>query len=135
MDPDRIRRHFDVGPLVAVVARRRLGAGTVPGARAVRTYGWSVIAMVVAIVVGARLLAVADQTRLVPVWVVATVGLHFVPFARAFGQPLFLRLAAALVLVAVVGALAELAGVPDAVPWVAVVAGAVLLASSASPGR
>ncbi|MDO9379660.1 MAG: hypothetical protein Q7T56_12500 [Nocardioidaceae bacterium] len=121
--------------VVWVVARRRLGGGTVPDARAVRAYGWSVIAMVVAIVVGARLLALADETRLVPLWVVAAVGLHFVPFARAFGQPMFLRLAAALVSVAVAGTLAELAGVPDAVPWSAVLAGVVLLVSSASPGR
>ncbi|WKN47451.1 hypothetical protein [Nocardioides sp. Arc9.136] len=121
-----------VGVLVAVVvAGRRPTVDVAPPPRsAVRTYGWCVILMVVAIVLGARLLALLDSSDLTLPWVVGVVGLHFWPFARAFAAPVFARLAVALVVVALAGAAAVLADVGDAAPATGVAAGFVLLAAA-----
>lgn len=104
-----------------------------PTRAALRTYGLSVTAMVIAIPIGAAFLTnVLDRPDVVVVWVVFLVGAHFLPFARAFDLPLFRWLSVALVLVALVGAVATLP-MDDAVAagWTGVIAGGVLLAFSA----
>lgn len=98
-----------VGVLVAVFVSRA-PAPPPPDRRAVRIYGTCVLAMVVAILVGARVLNAVGEPDLVRLWVVLVVGLHFVPFASAFGQPLFARLGATMVVVAAVAGVAS--------PWV-----------------
>lgn len=122
--------------LALVVVRNRPGAGidSPPSRRQIRVYGTSVTAMVLAILLGARLLALLGRTDLVVLWVVLAVGAHFVPFARAFELPFFARLGWLLVGLAVLGAvltlLTRLAPVPGAT---AVLAGLVLLGAALRP--
>ncbi len=99
----------------------------------VRTYGISVTAMVLLIPVGASIITnVLDKPNAVIVWVVFVVGAHFLPFARAFDLPVFAWLAAAMMLVAVVGAVPTLASNSAvAAGWTGVAAGFVVLAFSA----
>ncbi|MBC9731749.1 hypothetical protein [Nocardioides marmotae] len=101
-----------------------------PTRAAVRTYGWCVVLMVLGIVLGARLLALVDRSELTLPWVVGVVGLHFWPFARVFAAPVFARLAAALVLVALAGATGVVAGLTGAPAAIGVAAGFVLLTAS-----
>lgn len=104
-----------------------------PSRAALRTYGISVAAMVVALLVGARIIGdVLDRPNAVLVWVVFVVGAHFLPFARAFHLPVFQWLAASLVVVSVIGAVPALASnSATAAGWTGVVAGFVLLFFSA----
>ncbi|KQP66391.1 hypothetical protein ASF47_00830 [Nocardioides sp. Leaf285] len=114
----------------ALVARRgRGGGGAAPPRSALRTYGWSVTLMAVAIVVGARAWVALDLEAVVLPWVVLVVGAHFLPFARAFGAPVFTRLGGLLVLVGGAGAVAAGLGVGDAAPVAGLLAGLALLAS------
>ncbi|MEQ4500945.1 hypothetical protein [Nocardioides kribbensis] len=117
----------------ALVARRgrggRSGGGAAPPRSALRTYGWSVTLMAVAIVVGARAWVALDLEAVVLPWVVLVVGAHFLPFARAFGAPVFTRLGGLLVLVGGAGAVAAGLGVGDAAPVAGLLAGLALLAS------
>lgn len=81
-----------------------------PSREALRTYGISVVAMVVAIPVGARILSdVLDKPNAVLVWVVFVVGAHFLPFAHAFRLPVFRWLAASLIVVSIIGVVPTLA--------------------------
>ncbi|WP_375426642.1 hypothetical protein [uncultured Friedmanniella sp.] len=59
---------------------------------------------------------------------VFVVGVHFLPFARAFHVDLFRPLSVALIGIAVGGSVLALPADPRAVPAAAVAAGAVLLA-------
>ncbi|MXG88879.1 hypothetical protein [Nocardioides flavescens] len=86
--------------LVAIVVSRA-PAPPPPDRRALRIYGACVLAMVLAILVGARVLNALGETDLVRLWVVLVVGIHFVPFASAFRQPLFTRLGATMAAIAV----------------------------------
>jgi hypothetical protein len=101
-----------------------------PSRSGLRLYGVTMIALVVSIPVGAAVLRALDHADLTPVWVVLVLGLHFLPFARAFGQPFFARLGWTLVGIAVAGCTATLAGVDDGPAWTAVLAGATLLVAS-----
>jgi len=60
------------------------------------------------------------------------VGAHFLPLARVFAAPIFVRLALALVLVVVVGGLLVLARGGDWRPWTGVAAGFAVLWFSGS---
>ncbi|WP_139977267.1 hypothetical protein [Nocardioides litoris] len=102
-----------------------------PDRRGVRLYGWSVVLMVLAIFAGARVLDASGHAGLVRAWVVVAVGLHFLPFARAFSQPLFTRLGVVLAVVGVLG-LALSPAYDDAPGAAAVAAGFVLLAAGAA---
>lgn len=104
-----------------------------PSRSAVRAYGLSVVAMLVALPVGARVLTgVLGEPDAVLPWVVLVVGLHFLPFAGAFAMPVFRWLAAALVAVAVAGGLGVLTtDGATAAGWTGVVAGSVLIAFAA----
>ena len=80
-----------------------------PSRSAVRTYGISVAAMVLAIPLGATIITnVLDRPNAVLVWVVFVVGVHFLPLAHAFHLPVFRWLSASLVVVSVVGAVPTL---------------------------
>lgn len=104
-----------------------------PSRAALRVYGIAVTAMLVAIPVGASLITnVLDRPNAVLVWVVFVVGAHFLPFAHAFGLPIFRWLSATLVLTAVIGAIPALAcNSATAAGWTGVAAGFVLLFFSA----
>lgn len=107
-----------------------------PSREAMRAYGISVVAMVVAIPVGARILSnVLDKPNAVLVWVVFVVGAHFLPFAHAFHLPVFrwLSLSASLVVVSIIGAVPTLAtNSATAAGWTGVAAGFVLSFFSAA---
>jgi len=108
-----------------------------PSRSALRTYGISVAAMVVAIPVGATIITTTwDRPNAVLVWVVFVVGVHFLPFAQAFHLPVFRWLSASLVLVSLAGAVPTLASdSATAAGWTGVAAGFVLLLFSAvGPG-
>lgn len=103
--------------------------GPAPLPRSMRVYWACVAAEVVAIPVGALVLReVVRRPVLTPVWVVFVVGVHFLPFASAFGVPLFGALGVSMMVVAVVGAVAawNVGAVGAAAAGVA--AGALLLA-------
>lgn len=104
-----------------------------PSRSALRTYGISVAAMLVAIPLGATIITnVLDRPNAVLVWVVFVVGVHFLPFAHAFHLPVFRWLSASLVVVSVVGAVPTLTSDSAiAAGWTGVAAGFVLLLFSA----
>ena len=120
---------FAVTIWYAVIRRRNEQTEQRPPASALRVYWICVAAEVAAIPLGAQvLMRVFKQPDLTPVWVVFVVGVHFLPFARAFQVPLFAALGAALVVVAVIGGLVTVAVSPLGASWAGVVAGFVLLA-------
>jgi len=104
-----------------------------PSREALRTYGFSVVAMLVALPVGAGIISnVLDKPDAVLVWVVFVVGAHFLPFARAFHLSVFLWLSLSLIVVSVVGAVPALAlDSETAAGWTAIAVGFVLLGFSA----
>ncbi|MFB9314644.1 hypothetical protein [Nocardioides plantarum] len=126
-------RALAVVAFAAVVAAlaRSTTESPAPTAGAIRTYWLCVLAEVLAIPVGAQVLTGLDEPDLVLCWVVLVVGVHFLPFARAFRAPVFTPLGLALVLLAMVGAVGVLADLDDAQLWTAVGAGFVLLAFAA----
>ena len=113
----------------SVFRARAWPADPAPPARAIRIYWGCVVAEVVAIPVGSQvLLHGLHQPVLTPVWVVFVVGVHFLPFARAFRVPLFAALAAALIAVSLLGGLVTLRVGPLGAAWTGVAAGVLLLA-------
>ena len=87
-----------------VAAFRVQDDGPPPGRTALRTYGISVVAEVLAIPVGAAVLTRLGHEELVLPWVVLVLGAHFLPFSWAFGEPLFAYLGWGLITLAAVGA-------------------------------
>ena len=74
----------------AVLVRpRRLRDLPPPGPRAGAVYTVSVVGMVAAFALGRLALDALGRPELMPAVVVLAVGLHFVPFARAFDAPVF----------------------------------------------
>lgn len=120
----------------AVLRRRPAPPEPAVPARALRVYWICVAAEVIAIPLGSQLLVrVLHQPALTPVWVVFVVGVHFVPFARAFRVPLFALLAAWLIAVAVIGAAVTLGVGPAGAGWTGIVAGLLLLAFAYAGAR
>lgn len=105
-----------------------------PSRVAMRTYGVSVVAMLVAIPVGAAIISnVFNKPDAVLVWVVFVVGAHFLPFATAFALPVFRWLALCLVVAAAGGAVLMLVfNSAAAAGGTGVAAGFVLLGFSAA---
>jgi hypothetical protein len=97
--------------------RQRSGSGG--GSPFGRQYAIAVAAMVVAIVAGSYVLRSLHWTQAQPAWVLVCVGVHFLAFSRIFRHGMFTVLAAALVVVAIVGATVGALGVPAG--WTAVV--------------
>ena len=112
----------------AVLVRRREFAPLPrPHSRAAWVYGGSVVGMVFLIMWGARALTRLGEGVLVPALVALTVGLHFVPFARAFHAPVFTRLGWGMVGLGGLGLLIGAAWTPVAAPAAAVLAGLTML--------
>ncbi|MEO6604789.1 MAG: hypothetical protein ABIN55_04175 [Aeromicrobium sp.] len=94
-----------------------------------RIYRLSVVAEIVAIPLGAAVINnVLDRPELTVLWVVAVVGLHFLPFARAFDTTMYAWLGWAMIAIATCGIAATLAtGRDSTAAWFAVTAGIVVL--------
>lgn len=91
-----------------------------------KIYRMTVIAEILAILVGVVLLGTTGNGAYLPAWALAVVGLHFVPFVGIFRAPV-LRLATVLcLLVAAAAVLLGMAGVVPA-PTVAGLGGGIVL--------
>jgi hypothetical protein len=104
-----------------------LGPLVRPRRSALAVYGGCVLGQVALIVVGSRALATAGLGQLQPALVVAAVGLHFVPFAWAFQERVFLLLGWSLAAIGAAGLVAGLLGVPLAGDAAAVLAGLAMI--------
>lgn len=114
-----------------VVMRRPTPAGDPPTRQSLRTYWIAVAAEVVAILLGANIInRVFERPELTVCWVVLVVGVHFLPFAKAFDAPVFTPLAWSLIGLAVAGGALALATTATAAAATAVIAGFVLLGFS-----
>lgn len=109
---------------------------TPPDPRALRTYGISVVAMLLLFPVGSLLLRSLGRPELMLPWVVLVVGAHFLPMAWAFRAPVLRAVGLALAGVAVLGAVLVLTLGPGwPVSVTAVAAGFTLLAAASSGAR
>lgn len=104
-----------------------LGPLTRPRPSALATYLGCVLGELGVIAVGSRALTEADHGALQPALIAAVVGLHFLPFAWAFHERMFLLLGGAVAILGMAGLLAGALGVPHAADASAVVAGLVML--------
>lgn len=119
----------------AVVRSRGATDDGPPSRSALRTYWICVAAEVVAIIAGAQVfIRVLGRPELSLVWVVFVLGVHFVPFAWAFGFTRFAVLGVVLMAVAVVGGLVTVLVTPLGSPVTGVVAGIVLLGFALGAG-
>lgn len=105
-----------------------LGPFREPRRGAVAVYLGCVAAELLAIAVGSRVLTALGHGDLRPALIAGVVGLHFLPFAWAFGERLFHRLGLALVVLGGAGLIAGFAGVTWASDAAAVLSGLVMLA-------
>lgn len=80
-----------------------------PTTAAWRVYWAMVVLEVVLLLGGTRLLVAHGRDELATPWVALVVGLHFLPFARAFGTPLFAWLGGAMIGLGVGGGVLALA--------------------------
>jgi len=108
-----------------------------PRTAAVRVYWWCVVAEVVALFAGTRLLDANGHGEYGVAWVAFVVGLHFLPFSWAWRHPEFRWLGIALMTLATIGAVLGVIGAGDA--SIALVAGVgsgfVLLGYAGAGGR
>lgn len=100
-----------------------LGPMTRPRPVALATYGACVAGELVLISVGSQALDAAGNMAFRPALIAAVVGLHFIPFAWAFGERMFYWLGSLVLALGVTGLLAGLMGVPRAADAMAVTAG------------
>jgi len=109
---------------------RPVGLGLVarPRRHALVTYGGCVVAEVALMGVGSRILISTGQTELRPALIAAVVGLHFLPFAWIFREPMFLCLGGSVAVLGVIGLVTGAFGVAHAASAMAVIAGLVMLA-------
>ncbi|HEX8498890.1 MAG TPA: hypothetical protein VF661_16945 [Actinomycetales bacterium] len=113
----------------------RLGPLERPRPLALAVYCGCVVGEIALIAAGSRALGAAGHDELRPALIATVVGLHFVPFAWAFGERMFVQLGAAVAVTGLLGLLAGALGVPRAADAMAVVAGFVLLAFVTSYAR
>lgn len=96
-----------------------------------RSAGWvyllSVAGMLALIQVGRLLLDSVGEVEAAPALIVLAVGLHFLPFARAFDTPMFTRLGLVMTVLGVVGLVLGIAWTATAAAGVAVLTGLVML--------
>ena len=109
------------------VRRATLGPLHQPPRAALGVYLGCVAAELAAIAVGSRVLTELDRTALRPALIAAVVGLHFLPFAWAFGEPMFRSLGSTLFLLGCGGLVIGAVGVPHAADSAAVLSGLVML--------
>jgi hypothetical protein len=87
----------------------------------------SVVGMIAVIQAGGRALEAIDHPDVVPAVIVLAVGLHFLPFARAFRTPMFTRLGIVMTALGATGLALGLAWTSTAAAVVAVTTGLVML--------
>ncbi|KAA1418182.1 hypothetical protein FE697_020310 [Mumia zhuanghuii] len=96
-----------------------------------RSAGWvylaSVAGMLVVVQVGRAALDAGDAVDVLPGVIVLAVGLHFLPFARAFQTPLFTRLGLTMSVLGAVAVALGLLWTPTATAAIAVLTGLVML--------
>ncbi|WP_432548558.1 hypothetical protein [Kineococcus sp. SYSU DK004] len=142
-----------LGPVVAAVAGTATVAGVVaaliahyvrpvplgplarPSPLALAVYGGCVVGELVLIAAGSRALDAAGRGELRPALIALAVGLHFVPFAWAFRERMFLHLGGVVAALGALGLAAGALGVPRAADAVAVLAGLVMIAFVLSYAR
>src|SRR5699024_4206109 len=83
---------------------RRVPPAPHPHRQAMAVYWRWVGIEAAAIFVGARSLMWLDAKQFGVIWVIAVVGVHFIPFARAFGRPSYRTLGITLIVIAAAGA-------------------------------
>jgi len=105
-----------------------LGSFREPRRMALMVYVCCVAGELAAIAGGSRLLTSVGHLDLRPALIAGVVGVHFLPFAWAFGQRMFYRLGLALLVVGGIGLIAGFAGITHAAETAAVVSGLVMLA-------
>ena len=107
-----------------------------PDQRAVRIYWSMVILEVILLPVGATVLSWMHRPELSVPWVALIVGVHFLPFAKAFRLPDFQPLAWTLIALALIGGVLAVAVGATAGTFVAgVLSGVALLVFAVSSGR
>jgi hypothetical protein len=111
----------------AVLLRSRRLSDARPAQRAGLVYVASVAGMLLTFAVGRRVLDAVERPELMPAVVVIGVGLHFVPFARAFAAPVFGVLGWTLAAIGVAGLLLGLLVGAVPVAAAAVATGVVML--------
>lgn len=104
-----------------------LGPLARPHPLALAIYGGSVVGQLALIAAGTRALTATGHSELQPALIAAVVGLHFIPFACAFREPMFLRLGGAVAGAGAVGLAAGALGMPHAADAAAVLAGLIML--------
>ncbi|GAB7189948.1 hypothetical protein NUM3379_06540 [Kineococcus sp. NUM-3379] len=112
-----------------------LGPLARPSLLALVTYGGCVLGELVLIALGSRALLAAGRGELRPALIAAVVGLHFLPFAWAFRERMFLHLGGAVALLGAVGMSAGALGIPRAADVLAVLAGLVMITFVAAYAR
>lgn len=100
-----------------------LGVLVRPRPAALAIYGACVVAELALINIGARVLVSADLEGLLPALTAAIVGLHFIPFAWAFGERMFYWLGGSVAALGVIGLTLGFVGVANAPEATAVLAG------------
>ena len=114
--------------LVAVLLRRRhLPDGQPPQRGAMRVYWIAVGAMLLLFPVTRLIAQALDAPTMQIALIAAVVGLHFLPFARAFDAPVFWWIGGAMAALGLAGAALAAAGMPAAGPAGAAAAGAAML--------
>ncbi len=104
-----------------------LGSFTRPRPVALATYGACIVGELALIALGSRALRAVGHADLRPALIAAVVGLHFIPFAWAFGERMFFWLGGLLLVLGAVGIVAGAIGVVHAANALAVVAGLAML--------
>ncbi|MEO7587375.1 MAG: hypothetical protein ABIS84_05045 [Arachnia sp.] len=100
-----------------------LGPLARPSKVALLTYVACVVAELALISLGSRALTASGHDDLRPALIAAVVGLHFIPFALAFGERMFYWLGSLVAALGVTGLTAGALGVPHAADAMAVIAG------------
>lgn len=104
-----------------------LGPLTPSSPAALAIYGGCVIGELAAINLGSRALTAAGHDELRPALIAAIVGLHFIPFAWAFGERMFYWLGGLVATLGAVGLVAGFLRTAHAADAAAVAAGLVML--------
>lgn len=105
-----------------------LGPLTRPSTRALLTYGACVIGELALINLGSRALTALGHGDLRPALIATVVGLHFIPFAWAFGERMFSWLGGFVAALGATGLAAGVLGSSHAAEASAVTAGLTMLA-------
>ena len=105
-----------------------LGPLREPSRTALAVYGGCVVGELLLIALGSRLLTSFGQDGLRPALIATVVGLHFLPFAWAFGERVFVPLGSALVVLGVLGMISGAVVGTTSASFAAVLAGVTILA-------